>query len=443
MQYQVNVGNVGTVYSGENEEQARETFREYVALSRYSRSSRAFGEPVDLIVDGEPEREWTGSEGTGYDEEYENGKEVPSLFDLIVDDEIEGDVFALDSWRIEDSEEWIESDCACDFSDLGISIPFREIEERALAGDMLLFVPLCCSGSDYSGGSLVRSNLRALREQFEDSGFPIVEISGSHGSQAIAFPLFVRYSPLNDTLRSLGDYPVVDEGTMSEIEREEEEEVWDTMLRSDFLQALESENGIAVDLSDCEESEIRDLFWSACERTNTYFEHTDEGAWIDIDPLTDSISREEALAIPGAKSASEEEESEALALFRALDLALPCGLSVYYSDPSMDRRPLIEARERIEEALSAFGIHSRDSEEISPGLGFVLEIARFGSPERIRQNAERISESARSIGLGLARTDRERKDIEEREREAREREEIERAHSEAHKENDRRNGAGS
>jgi len=51
--YQVIVGNIGNVYDGEDKAEALENFREYYAQSK-EKYGRAAGEPVFLMVDGEP-----------------------------------------------------------------------------------------------------------------------------------------------------------------------------------------------------------------------------------------------------------------------------------------------------------------------------------------------------------------------------------------------------
>jgi len=58
-QFEVIVGNIGTVYSGDNEATAREAWRSYRAdsISHYGRAS---GEPVTLFVDGNILDEYLG-----------------------------------------------------------------------------------------------------------------------------------------------------------------------------------------------------------------------------------------------------------------------------------------------------------------------------------------------------------------------------------------------
>jgi hypothetical protein len=51
--YQVIVGNVGTVYDGDDKEQALRDYRECVSISKDSEVGRMAGEQVTLFEDGE------------------------------------------------------------------------------------------------------------------------------------------------------------------------------------------------------------------------------------------------------------------------------------------------------------------------------------------------------------------------------------------------------
>jgi hypothetical protein len=61
--YKVVVGNVGTVYEGSDEDEAKRTYTEYVTQSKTPRSGRAAGESVTLMHGGEVHEEHTLEEG--------------------------------------------------------------------------------------------------------------------------------------------------------------------------------------------------------------------------------------------------------------------------------------------------------------------------------------------------------------------------------------------
>jgi len=57
--YQVNVGNIGDVYSGHSKTEAEKCFEEYKVLSCLS-LGRASGESVVMFADNEIEKEFDG-----------------------------------------------------------------------------------------------------------------------------------------------------------------------------------------------------------------------------------------------------------------------------------------------------------------------------------------------------------------------------------------------
>ena len=58
-QYMLVVGNIGTVYTGQNGFEANTLFQSYVGAS-HAKHGRASGEDVTLFKDGEPHREYIG-----------------------------------------------------------------------------------------------------------------------------------------------------------------------------------------------------------------------------------------------------------------------------------------------------------------------------------------------------------------------------------------------
>lgn len=60
-EYEVIVGNVGSVHSGNDADDAQNCFNQYVTISTQDSSSRAFGESVTLMCDGDIEEEHIGT----------------------------------------------------------------------------------------------------------------------------------------------------------------------------------------------------------------------------------------------------------------------------------------------------------------------------------------------------------------------------------------------
>lgn len=59
-EYEVTVGNVGTVHTGSSRKEANFAFDQYVDVSRTGSMGRAAGEQVTLFEDGEPVKEHQG-----------------------------------------------------------------------------------------------------------------------------------------------------------------------------------------------------------------------------------------------------------------------------------------------------------------------------------------------------------------------------------------------
>lgn len=222
-----------------------------------------------------------------------------------------------------------------------------------------VFVSDRACGSNYGGdGAVGKSNLRALLELAKENGLAegsdFWELSGAHDSYGVAFRAGLRCAALSDAFLAMEDYPLLDEDLHSEIECEEQSEAWDSYVRSDFLRALESRESVEIPDDRDGEDPIRELFETARERSNTYFEHSSEGASIDVDRIVESVTRAEVLALPGAVREDEAEQAEALA---QLSKARPCFDKLEdeaEAEPS-ERAPysLPEAVEAVRVALGA------------------------------------------------------------------------------------------
>lgn len=71
--YDIVVGNIGTVYSGTDRAQAKTAFDTYLAQSK-ANSGRAAGESVAWMVDGEERQGYIGTNAHDNDEDYRNGR---------------------------------------------------------------------------------------------------------------------------------------------------------------------------------------------------------------------------------------------------------------------------------------------------------------------------------------------------------------------------------
>jgi hypothetical protein len=384
--YTVTVSNIGIVLSAETVEDARPTFEDYAIRSVLSTGSRAYRETVSLLApSGEPVETfsdpWTDEDGEPVDDEDLGA----SVLDLLESGEIEGDVYSVGS----SYDPWTWTDYAA-----GGSVSWRELRpvsgpdyrERMLSGEFLVLVPYACSGSDYSGGSLARANVSALQEIADADSVVSFSLSGSHGFHGIGFPLWVRGTELGlvSALRGLSSYPVVSEDALSEIEREEEEETWESSIRSDLVRELESVHGVDVD--EIAEDALARLFLDLQEATGETWEHTEEGPWISVERLMDGTTRAALLEIPGAVSASADDERDAarvlLSLRETVD-ALPSLETLQeIADGSADgdSAPILETLEGVREDLAKrAGLLSVSEDPLASLVSLVREIGSLPS----------------------------------------------------------------
>lgn len=280
----------------------------------------------------------------------------------------------------------VEREDGAGYSGLGYSSLHRterklEELERVLQedGSLFVFVSEHATGSDYGGsGSVGKANLRdlleAAREDGLAEGLDYWELSGAHGSYGLALRFDVRSSELVRILEGLEDYPCTSDDTLSEVESEEESESWEAVYASDFSRKLEAEHGL--DLSGVEDGALFELFRAACDKSNTYWEHSSEGASIDLERVSEAVSREDALALPGAlrDSAELEAEAEALAQYGAAREALA---QLEEQAESARARPMLRSAlpETLEAARVALGATS--SGAVEDCAAFLAQVARW------------------------------------------------------------------
>lgn len=291
-------------YDGEDETEARKEFESARYVSRYET-----GADIILSIDGKTELEFIYPVAMGKTSS-DDGEDAPTILDFLEGARgDQGDIFEV--------ERYGDPDSVADGDEIGYGRldnvrGLGDLRSLAKDGRLLVYVPSACSGSDYNGGALARSNVRALESLAKGDDLPYHLLHGNHGTHGIAFPLWCRSKGLLEQLEGLSDYPVVDDETMGEVEREDETEAWDNWARSDWRKALEKETG--VDLGEVSNEELARTFHEACEEAGRYFEHGEEGPWIDCEKLAKGAERAKILAIPGAVSDTLKEEQSAIRL---------------------------------------------------------------------------------------------------------------------------------
>jgi hypothetical protein len=85
---------------------------------------------------------------------------------------------------------------------------------------------------DYVGGSVEKANHRAILEEFAEY---VIDVSGDYSSSALYLPLAAKIPQhFADGLLGLLDYPIWDEGCLSDVEQEIVDESWDEFQRDEF-----------------------------------------------------------------------------------------------------------------------------------------------------------------------------------------------------------------
>lgn len=197
---------------------------------------------------------------------------------------------------------------------------------------------LLSSGDYLPGGALARSNKRIITAEIEDDPgadwctLPCSWLSAEAGEAEIgpevrAVILHEGYGSeimfLVDTdpvWEGLEQYPALDDADMSELELEEQDEAWADWARADLLRGCEWEDlGFSEDeghlpedlehwVDDCAdwleshfENRIEEMFYAACDTSNTYWTQDGDAQWIDLDrvrPEFCRIAREELALEP-------------------------------------------------------------------------------------------------------------------------------------------------
>ena len=94
-----------------------------------------------------------------------------------------------------------------------------------------------------------------------------------------------------DLMARIDDYPILDESLYSELELEAQGESWELWARSDFIRAIERRLGVEIESA----ADVCELFQTACERSNTYW----EGDSIDVDRAAAVVTLDDVSALTG------------------------------------------------------------------------------------------------------------------------------------------------
>jgi hypothetical protein len=138
-------------------------------------------------------------------------------------------------------------------SDL-VSARYQDVDHTTDVETATLVTHDALSYSDYSGGTVERSNVRVLRESgdaantgggAEEERSVYLIAHGFHDTTALYFkldePMPEEHArSIASAQLALTDYPCADEGDLSELEHETGEEAWESYGRQDFMNDLQA-----------------------------------------------------------------------------------------------------------------------------------------------------------------------------------------------------------
>jgi hypothetical protein len=147
------------------------------------------------------------------------------------------------------------------------------------------------AGSDYVGGSLVRANLRAVREDIPLGDFAL-EARGALGTVSALFRLDVESEHAEtaaEILEALADYPVVSDDVLSELEHEEEHEAFTDYGARDMAKEIARVHELELCSIDDGDT-LGELFAFANESDGALVVHEESGCYLDTDRAVERLA---------------------------------------------------------------------------------------------------------------------------------------------------------
>jgi len=160
-----------------------------------------------------------------------------------------------------------------------------------------VFLPDRLGGSDYSGGLIAVANYQAWERDFppDDTTPAWFTTHGGYGSYGVAIWVDRVTPAMVAWLAGLDDYPIADEGALSEIEIEATDEAWENWARAEWLSACK--RMFDLDCDDIEEPDpdiggglcdsLWEVFSDAAEEANEYWHEESGGMSIDVDRVAE------------------------------------------------------------------------------------------------------------------------------------------------------------
>lgn len=155
-------------------------------------------------------------------------------------------------------------------------------------GSVKVFGPGLLSGSDYCDSTLIHVSNYALFLEEHGSKPGVFTWHGGYSSFGILLTdEAMADEDIKATLEALERYPVLDDEDVSWREIEAADEAWDSWARRDFLDILPKlgmDEAAADELGNMEPAQLRELFETARESANVYWENESAGSmYIDTE----------------------------------------------------------------------------------------------------------------------------------------------------------------
>lgn len=149
-----------------------------------------------------------------------------------------------------------------------------------------------CGGSDGSGDSVTVANFRAIKKEFEswmEKG--IWEYYGGYGTYGLVYnPSMLPpevLERLEEIIKKLDDYPVLDEDEWSQVEIEAQDEAWDNWVEWEFrrrIAQLFRDNNLYFDYDGDDGGALYDFFRYMTEKFNCeWINETGNSMYIDVE----------------------------------------------------------------------------------------------------------------------------------------------------------------
>ena len=176
-------------------------------------------------------------------------------------------------------------------------------------------------GDYHPNGTVGKSNFRVLLERAQELDADPNEVPDEcrpwfavqycgYGGHAILFHVERTPDEIVEMLAGLSDYPLINDDDHSELESELEQEAWEDTYREDYRRALVKvaervlaphyvNADVEVDLDDVTDEALDKNFYENAEAISEYWEHSSEGAYIDVDKVAEyALSNGEAEELP-------------------------------------------------------------------------------------------------------------------------------------------------